>query len=182
MPANGTYGLEVKTASAIFPKRGGDPIFQHEGFQKSRNYDAVVLVDIRPDDRYLAVAPKSTLPFTRIEQEVDVRAEEDAPPAERKAIKMDPALSRCAGAAGGDAGGCATDVCAGAGGAAMLGWRVDAGRGVWQFWARRITVGFVAAASVPPDREGGFAACRNWLRAHSGRWTTANISRERHSV
>ena len=62
---NDTYGLEVKTASATFPKRGGNPTFQHEGLQKNRNYGAVVLVDICPDDIYLTVAPKSTLPFTR---------------------------------------------------------------------------------------------------------------------
>ena len=57
----GKIKLEVKTASL-----GQDgKMFQHEEFEKDRNYDAVVLVDIAPNDLYLTVAPKDTLPFVQ---------------------------------------------------------------------------------------------------------------------
>lgn len=51
--------LEVKTATVGADGR----MFQHENIEKDRNYHAVVLVDIAPNDIYLTVAPKNTLPF-----------------------------------------------------------------------------------------------------------------------
>ena len=58
---SGTIKLEVKTATLGADGR----TFQHENFEKDRDYDAVVLVDVAPNDLYLTVAPKDTLPFTR---------------------------------------------------------------------------------------------------------------------
>ena len=56
---NGKIDLEIKTAT--IGKKG--KTFQHENIEKERRYDAIVLLDIAPDNIYLTVAPKNTLPY-----------------------------------------------------------------------------------------------------------------------
>lgn len=54
------FTFEIKTATMGRPS----PTFQHENIEKDRDYTALVLLDIGPDNMYLTVAPKETLPFT----------------------------------------------------------------------------------------------------------------------
>lgn len=57
---NNKYTFEVKTASL----GNSAKTFQHENIEKDRDYTALVLLDIGPDEIYLTVAPVDTLPFT----------------------------------------------------------------------------------------------------------------------
>lgn len=57
---NGNTKLEVKTATLGPSGR----TFQHDNIEKDKNYDVLVLVDVAPNDLYMTVAPKNTLPFT----------------------------------------------------------------------------------------------------------------------
>lgn len=52
--------LEVKTATL-----GSNKVFQHENIEKERDFDAIVLLDIAPDEIYITFAAKSTLPWTQ---------------------------------------------------------------------------------------------------------------------
>ena len=60
LKVDGDICLEVKTAS-----KGANDIFQHEKIFRQRRFDALVLVDIAPNDVYLTMAPKHTLPFKK---------------------------------------------------------------------------------------------------------------------
>ena len=57
---DGRVMLEVKTAT-----QGKTHTFQHESISIERGYDALVLVDIAPDDVYLTCAPKTDIPFRK---------------------------------------------------------------------------------------------------------------------
>ena len=59
LTVNGQVKLEVRMATI---GKGGDS-FQHEHIEKDKDYDALVLLDIAPNNLYLTVAPKETLPF-----------------------------------------------------------------------------------------------------------------------
>lgn len=57
---DGTIKLEVKTATL-----GSNKVFQHENIEKERDFDAIVLLDIAPNEIYITFAAKSTLPWTQ---------------------------------------------------------------------------------------------------------------------
>lgn len=62
LKVDGSVTLEVKTATMGAGKR---PMFQHEHVLKDKKYDGLALVDIAPNDIYLTMAPKDTLPFLK---------------------------------------------------------------------------------------------------------------------
>ena len=51
--------LEIKTATL-----GRGKTFQHENIEKDKDFHALVLLDIAPNELYLTCAAKSTLPWT----------------------------------------------------------------------------------------------------------------------
>lgn len=51
--------IEVKTAT----EGNKSKTFQFEGFEKSRDYHAVILLGIAPDEMFITCAPKKFLPF-----------------------------------------------------------------------------------------------------------------------
>lgn len=56
---NDTIKLDVKTATLA----SSGKTFQHENIRQDGGYDILVLVDVAPNDLYVTVAPKQTLPF-----------------------------------------------------------------------------------------------------------------------
>lgn len=61
---DGNVLIEVKTATL----GKSNAIFQHERIIQGRGWDALALVDIAPDDVYLTLAAKQTIPFRRAAQ------------------------------------------------------------------------------------------------------------------
>ena len=56
-----TNGLDIEVKTATLGNK--QKTFQHEAFEKDRNYHAAILLDIAPSTLYITVAKKSDMPF-----------------------------------------------------------------------------------------------------------------------